>query len=90
MFFPFSFLEVGWLYQNGILLLDPVLQMIIIQPTLAYVSAVLLHIASVTSLERHGSGLGPYWARVSETEDACVLSVLLAPHSSLPSGLWGL
>lgn len=28
-FFPFSFLEIGWLYQNGILL-DPVLQMIII------------------------------------------------------------
>lgn len=29
-FFPFSFLEIGWLYQNEILLLDPVLQMIII------------------------------------------------------------
>lgn len=29
-FFPFSFLAIGWLYQNGILLLDPVLQMIII------------------------------------------------------------
>lgn len=28
--FPFSFLEIGWLYQNGILLLDSVLQMIII------------------------------------------------------------
>lgn len=30
-FFPFSFLETGWLYQNGISLLGyPVLQMIII------------------------------------------------------------
>ena len=42
--FPFSFLEIGWLYQNGILLLGyPVLQMIIIEPKLACVSAVLLH-----------------------------------------------
>lgn len=42
--FPFSFLEIGWLYQNGTLLLGyPVLQMIIIEPKLACVSAVLLH-----------------------------------------------
>lgn len=42
--FPFFFLEIRWLYQNGVLLLGyPVLQMIIIYAKLACVSAVLLH-----------------------------------------------